>query len=175
MVVLNPSLAMRAAGMWDIQGLTHAWKSTAKCEVGMFSCDETVTLRDGKRGGCYYAWDVNYIAFGWLNSLCGNTKSDMLSRIGLYKSLKVMYGVFTGTQVGDPVKAVQFAEMGRQGFPIFYQPFPSANTCYKNCTACEEEVGGDLDSRWPLKGIDPIPNLNGLNNPVIPWPTGGLF
>ena len=134
---LNPVLLHRGATGWMIDGLTVYWSTTCGSDgCGTLpKCKGTVRLE----GGCYYGWDVNYLAFGWIFGLCNLPKQLMTTELVAWNLLKPW---------DDPIPKYDFAEAGFAGYPSSGPP-PKAPPKYNSCHACGKKIDGDLFSEWP--------------------------
>ncbi len=105
------------------------------------ACKYTVQVS----GGCYYGWDVNYAAFGWIFSLCNLPKSLMNAEIIAWKTAKII-------DWGDRYQALGFAGAGFYGWPESSHPIPAPPPKYSSCAACGKSFTTDLGSEWPHPG-----------------------
>ncbi len=140
-ILNDPALKLRASTGWDIYDLVWGWSShiqTKKCGQGQ-QCYESVEVS----GQCYWAWDVNYVLYGWLNNLCEISETKMLIRIFLWKTI----GKGGKDPVGPP-KA--WAKVGYSQWPILPTTLPAGLPKFKNCTTgCGTYPNRSLNSTWP--------------------------
>lgn len=129
----------RAVTGWDMGIITYPWDnycgpgSGVSCGMPVDKCKDTVQVS----GGCYNSWDVNYMLYGWINSLCGVSDIQMGIIIIGYKTLLKW-------ERWD--QALAFAKLGKDGMGT---P-PPAPDVYKQCTGCGHEVAEPhLASTWP--------------------------
>jgi len=59
---------------WDMETITWAWGNDLHCGNEK-TCEGTVTVA----GGCYDAWDVNFMLYGWAARLCGMKATDLIA------------------------------------------------------------------------------------------------
>jgi RHS repeat-associated protein len=118
---------------WDLNAITWDWEQNMKC--GQNTCDTTVTVS----GGCYNAWSVNYIAYGWAARFCAMSYTEMLAHIAAWKAMKFK----------DWEEADQWTGFATAGFFGSFQP-PAPKPWNSSCPACNmKQYGSHLDSVWP--------------------------
>lgn len=126
---------------WDLNKLTWEWENNIQsfwCGNGK-KCEDSV----GVNGKCYWKWSVNYIAYGWINKLCGISKSTMMSRI---LGWKMIYKPIKDREINNPVYPMIWANIGYDNTLSGASPKFSK---FSDCKSCGEEYNGDLESIWP--------------------------
>lgn len=135
---INWVLLYRGMTGWGIDDITRDWATT----VGASGCGTLPSCKFTARveGKCYYGWDMNYAAFGWIFRLCELPRHLMTEEIVAWNLLKPW---------DEPIPKYDFAVAGYSGWPSAVTPLPTPSPKYGSCHTCGQTHDSDLFSEWP--------------------------
>lgn len=130
-----------ASSFWEMALLTQYWDREHESSPAGKGLGKNTVVVDNK---AFYSWDVNYLLFGLMNRLCGNSEAEMsiiISGWSIYKP---------ATQ-GDSYENPQYKKMwARQGYyynasaPAYVDPRYTSLKIIQN-----EKYHTNLKATWP--------------------------
>ena len=102
---------------WDIRGLRNG-DYTKKCKenIAGSECQHSVWVD----GGCHYSGSVNYVLYGTMGRLCGDSLNVLVAKIWLYKWYAGNYGA-----------SLDWTVYGYHGWRPGVSPAPDRSNCAK--------------------------------------------
>ena len=135
------------AGTWDINFPENGCKRTDECS-------EVVSVN----GRLYNKWDVNYVLFGKISSLCDICAVQMHAMIAAHKivmkpNIQLINNLFGDGRDGFEwewkYSLHQWAMIGRDFDGHLPNLIPEDNSNQFNCKICEEAYSDAMQTTWP--------------------------
>ncbi|WP_205880727.1 hypothetical protein, partial [Limisphaera ngatamarikiensis] len=128
---------------WDMETITWAWGNELHCGNEK-TCEGTVTVA----GGCYDAWDVNFMLYGWAARLCGMKATDLIAYVVGWKLAKPILA--DDGEGNDWERPGQWLGFAIAGYYFSFDP-PAPPSSLSGCSACAKrtQYPKHLESVWP--------------------------